>query len=112
VCGPCGTVVRVWPDFVAHIWDATHIVSQIRGDFSERMDNGRVPDVATIMIQYGYDDGLSLNLGFGGSLVRELADGYTLLAGSANPALADAVAAQLGTRLGACEVDRFPDGEL
>ncbi len=35
-----------------------------------------------------------------------------LLAGPANPQLADAVASQLGLRLGACEVDRFPDGEL
>jgi ribose-phosphate pyrophosphokinase len=36
----------------------------------------------------------------------------TLFAGSANPALADAVATALGTRLGRRELYRFPDGEL
>jgi ribose-phosphate pyrophosphokinase len=36
----------------------------------------------------------------------------TLLTGSANPALATAVAKRLGTRLAACVLERFPDGEL
>ncbi len=35
-----------------------------------------------------------------------------LLSGSANPALAGAVAERLGTRLAACLLERFPDGEL
>jgi ribose-phosphate pyrophosphokinase len=36
----------------------------------------------------------------------------TLFAGSANPYLAETLAAKLGSRLGALEIDRFPDGEL
>jgi ribose-phosphate pyrophosphokinase len=36
----------------------------------------------------------------------------TLLSGTAHPALADAVADQLGTVLGRCNIVRFPDGEL
>jgi len=36
----------------------------------------------------------------------------TLFAGLANPQLAKALAAKLGTSLGALEIDRFPDGEL
>jgi ribose-phosphate pyrophosphokinase len=36
----------------------------------------------------------------------------TLFAGSANPSLAEAVAARLGADLGSCAVQRFPDGEL
>jgi len=35
-----------------------------------------------------------------------------LFAGSANPALAEAIARGLGTPLGACAKERFPDGEL
>ena len=35
---------------------------------------------------------------------------FTILAGTGNPALADAVAVELGTPLGGCEVERFPDG--
>jgi ribose-phosphate pyrophosphokinase len=34
-----------------------------------------------------------------------------LFAGTGNPALAQAMAAQLGVRLGECRVERFPDGE-
>jgi ribose-phosphate pyrophosphokinase len=37
---------------------------------------------------------------------------YLLFAGTANPALATAIAAELGVRPGACAVDRFPDGEV
>lgn len=37
---------------------------------------------------------------------------YTLLAGTANPALAAAVARELGVTPGRCRVERFPDGEL
>ena len=36
---------------------------------------------------------------------------FTLLAGTANPALATAITAELGVRPGACTVERFPDGE-
>lgn len=36
----------------------------------------------------------------------------TLLSGTAHPALAEAVAEQLGTVLGRCEIVRFPDGEF
>ena len=35
-----------------------------------------------------------------------------LLAGSANPPLAAAIAAALGSTLGACHIERFPDGEV
>jgi ribose-phosphate pyrophosphokinase len=35
-----------------------------------------------------------------------------LFAGTANPALAAAITAELGSRPGACAVERFPDGEL
>ena len=37
---------------------------------------------------------------------------FTVFAGTANPALAEAVARELGVRLGACQVERFPDGEI
>jgi ribose-phosphate pyrophosphokinase len=37
---------------------------------------------------------------------------FVLLAGRAHPALAAAIARELGAKLGACEVDRFPDGEV
>lgn len=35
----------------------------------------------------------------------------TIFAGTANPELAESVARELGARLGACAVERFPDGE-
>lgn len=41
----------------------------------------------------------------------DTADRFVLFAGTANPVLAAAVAGALGTRLGACHVERFPDGE-
>lgn len=37
---------------------------------------------------------------------------FTIFAGTANPLMAEAVAAGLGVRLGACSVERFPDGEV
>jgi ribose-phosphate pyrophosphokinase len=37
---------------------------------------------------------------------------FTVLAGTANPSLASAVARELGRPLGGCHVERFPDGEL
>jgi ribose-phosphate pyrophosphokinase len=37
---------------------------------------------------------------------------YALLAGSSNPRLAGAIAAELDVPLGDCHVERFPDGEL
>jgi ribose-phosphate pyrophosphokinase len=39
-------------------------------------------------------------------------NGFTIFAGTANPPLAAAVARELGTQLGACTIDRFPDGEV
>lgn len=36
---------------------------------------------------------------------------FTIFAGTANSELAEAVARELGVRLGACAVERFPDGE-
>lgn len=41
-----------------------------------------------------------------------MADAFTLFAGTANPALAAAISRELGVPLGACAVERFPDGEL
>jgi ribose-phosphate pyrophosphokinase len=38
--------------------------------------------------------------------------GFTILTGTANPALAKMIASELGTRVGACEVDRYPDGDV
>lgn len=35
-----------------------------------------------------------------------------IFAGTANPALAAAIARRAGTRLGRCRIDRFPDGEV
>jgi ribose-phosphate pyrophosphokinase len=37
---------------------------------------------------------------------------FTIFAGRANVALATGVAVEMGARLGACSVERFPDGEL
>src|SRR5258708_3515673 len=37
---------------------------------------------------------------------------FTVLAGSANPRLAVAIARELGVEVGACTLDRFPDGEV
>jgi ribose-phosphate pyrophosphokinase len=37
---------------------------------------------------------------------------FTIFAGRANVALATSVAVEMGVRLGACSVERFPDGEL
>src|SRR5438477_12905004 len=37
---------------------------------------------------------------------------FVIFAGTANPDLARAVARELGVRLGACAVERFPDGEV
>lgn len=39
-------------------------------------------------------------------------DSFTIFAGRANVALATSVAVDMGARLGACSVERFPDGEL
>lgn len=41
-----------------------------------------------------------------------MADGFIIFAGTANPELAEAIAAGLGVRPGACSVERFPDGEV
>jgi ribose-phosphate pyrophosphokinase len=35
-----------------------------------------------------------------------------MFAGTANPALATAIARELGVAEGACSIDRFPDGEV
>jgi ribose-phosphate pyrophosphokinase len=37
---------------------------------------------------------------------------FTIFAGSANPPLGAAIASELGVALGACAIDRFPDGEV
>lgn len=37
---------------------------------------------------------------------------FILLTGTANPELANAIAQKLGVSLGACKVERFPDGEV
>jgi ribose-phosphate pyrophosphokinase len=39
-------------------------------------------------------------------------DDFTIFAGRANVALATSVAVEMGARLSACSVERFPDGEL
>jgi ribose-phosphate pyrophosphokinase len=39
-------------------------------------------------------------------------DRFTIFAGTANPMLAAAIARELGVEVGACAVDRFPDGEV
>ncbi len=41
-----------------------------------------------------------------------MANDFTILSGTANPALADAISRQLNVTVGACAVDRFPDGEV
>jgi ribose-phosphate pyrophosphokinase len=37
---------------------------------------------------------------------------FTIFAGIANPSLAAAIASELGTAVGSCAIDRFPDGEV
>ena len=37
---------------------------------------------------------------------------FTLFTDTANPALARTIARELGTQIGACVVDRYPDGDL
>jgi ribose-phosphate pyrophosphokinase len=39
-------------------------------------------------------------------------NGFTIFAGTANPALASSIARGLGVRLGASSIERFPDGEV
>jgi ribose-phosphate pyrophosphokinase len=41
-----------------------------------------------------------------------LSNAFTVLAGSANPGLAVAIARELGVEVGTCTLDRFPDGEV
>ena len=41
-----------------------------------------------------------------------VSSGSTIFAGTANPALAAAIGRELGVQLGACAIDRFPDGEV
>ena len=38
--------------------------------------------------------------------------GFTIFGGTANPALAAAIARELHVQIGACAIDRFPDGEV
>src|SRR5437588_7310186 len=40
-----------------------------------------------------------------------MTDDLTIFAGTANPDLTRSIARELGVRLGACQVERFPDGE-
>jgi hypothetical protein len=37
---------------------------------------------------------------------------FTIFTGTANPALAGTIARELGTQVGACVVDRYPDGDV
>jgi ribose-phosphate pyrophosphokinase len=41
-----------------------------------------------------------------------VSNGFTIFAGTANPALAAAIARELDVQVGACAIDRFPDGEV
>jgi ribose-phosphate pyrophosphokinase len=41
-----------------------------------------------------------------------MSNGFTIFAGTANPALAAAIAGELGVQVGMCAIDRFPDGEV
>ena len=41
---------------------------------------------------------------------RYMTDGFVIFAGSTNAGLAGAIALELGVSLGACSVERFPDG--
>ena len=41
-----------------------------------------------------------------------MSNGFTIFAGTANPALAATIARELGVQVGACAIDRFPDGEV
>src|SRR5918999_135901 len=41
-----------------------------------------------------------------------MAEGFVIFAGTANAELAAGVARELGVQLGACSVERFPDGEM
>src|SRR5882724_11767154 len=41
-----------------------------------------------------------------------MTSGFTIFAGTANAALAASIARQLGVGLGACGIERFPDGEV
>src|SRR5829696_2790002 len=41
-----------------------------------------------------------------------MAEGFVIFAGTANAELAAGVARELGVQLGACAVERFPDGEM
>lgn len=41
-----------------------------------------------------------------------MSNAFTILAGTANPALATAIGRELGVSIGACTTDRFPDGEV
>jgi ribose-phosphate pyrophosphokinase len=41
-----------------------------------------------------------------------MSDRFLILSGSANPMLAGAIAGELGVHVGACLIDRFPDGEV
>ena len=41
-----------------------------------------------------------------------MSNDFAIFTGTANPALAAAIAGDLGARVGACVVDRYPDGEV
>jgi ribose-phosphate pyrophosphokinase len=43
---------------------------------------------------------------------RRVNNDFTIFTGTANPALAAAIAGGLGIRVGACVVDRYPDGDV
>jgi ribose-phosphate pyrophosphokinase len=45
-------------------------------------------------------------------MMETMMDDFIIFSGKANPGLAASVALQMGVRLGSCETERFPDGEL
>ena len=45
-------------------------------------------------------------------LDKAMTEEFTIFAGSANPNLATAIARELGVRLGARNIEKFPDGEI
>ena len=43
---------------------------------------------------------------------RDVRNEFTIFSGSANPTLAATIARELGSQVGACVVDRYPDGDV
>ena len=43
---------------------------------------------------------------------RDVRNEFTIFSGSANPTLAAMIARELGSQVGACVLDRYPDGDV